>query len=46
MIDGFAKEDNPCIIIIPSVMRNNFPYTGIKPAVLMLDDEYLTEEIN
>ena len=35
-IDGFAKEGAPCIIILPSIIRNNYPYNGIKQTVLIL----------
>ena len=45
LVDGFAQEGAPCIEIIPTVMRNNYAYMGIKPSVLMLSEESTTEEI-
>jgi hypothetical protein len=44
-IDGFAKENAPSLVILPPVMRNNFPYKGIRPAVLIMDKETVTEKI-
>ena len=35
-IDGFAKEGAESIIVLPPVMRNNFPFNGLKPSVLIL----------
>jgi hypothetical protein len=35
-IDGFAQETSPCIIILPPITRNNYPYNGIKQTVLIL----------
>ena len=44
-IDGFAKEDSCCIILIPFVMRNNHAYNGIKPAVLILQENAVSQNI-
>jgi hypothetical protein len=44
-IDGFAKEGAESIIIIPPILRNNFPFHGIRPAVLILSDELITDEV-
>ncbi len=27
-------------------MRNNYGYNGVKPAVLMLEEEFLMEDVN
>jgi len=44
-VDGFAKENSPCLVLLPAVVRNNYPYNGIKPSVLILQDEFLTPKI-
>ena len=38
-IDGFPNGSPEAVIVVPSVMRNNYPYTGIKPAVLIITEE-------
>jgi hypothetical protein len=35
-IDGFPRGQPPCVVVLPPVMREKFPYSGIKPAVLVL----------
>lgn len=43
-IEGFAKESAPCLIILPPpLLRSNFPYQGIKPAVYIVTNP--SEEI-
>lgn len=43
-IEGFAKENSPCIVILPPpLLRSNFSYQGIKPAVYIVAD--ITDEI-
>jgi hypothetical protein len=43
-IEGFAKESVPCLVILPPpLLRSNFPYQGIKPAVYIVTN--ITEEI-
>jgi hypothetical protein len=38
-IDGFAKEQQPCIVIVsPPMLRSNNIYQGIKPAVLIVSN--------
>ena len=44
-VDGFAKENSACLVLLPAVVRNNYPYNGIKPSVLILQDEFLTPKI-
>lgn len=44
-VDGFAKESSPCLVLLPPVTRNNHPYNGIKPSVLILQDEFMTPKI-
>lgn len=43
-IDGFVKDKAPSIIVIPAVMRANFIYNGIKPAVLILGKDILKKQ--
>lgn len=40
-IDGFVKENAPAIVVVPPVMRMNFTYNGIKPAVLIISKEII-----
>ncbi|CAG9311515.1 unnamed protein product [Blepharisma stoltei] len=42
-IDGFPKNAPPCVIVVPPVMRNNYAYHGIKPAVLVLTKQDVEE---
>jgi len=36
-IDGFEKSKTPCVVILSApLLRNNYPYQGIKPAVLII----------
>ena len=37
-IDGFPKEGNPCLVILPPPFRSGFVYQGIKPAVIVLSE--------
>lgn len=45
-IDGFPKGQPPCVVVLPPVMREKFPYSGIRPAVLILkhDTELISLE--
>lgn len=45
MIDGFASEDDICFEIVPPIYRNNYIYMGIKSAVLVLEPEFICEEV-
>ena len=45
-IDGFAKEGSPAMVILPSVMRNNQIYFGIKASVIILSEEFLSNKIS
>ena len=38
LLDGFAKEGYPCIVILPPPYRQGYIYQGIKPAVLIIDN--------
>ena len=37
-IDGFPREGNPCVVVLPPPYRQGYVYQGIKPAVIVLDD--------
>ncbi len=45
VVDGFVKEGAECIVVLPPVMRNNFPFNGIKPSILILQSEFVTEKV-
>jgi len=38
-LDGFPKEKNPCIVILPPPKWDKIAYMGIKPTVLVLEKE-------
>lgn len=42
-IDGFPVGTSKGIIVLPSVTRNSQAYSGIKPAVLILPEDYQDE---
>jgi len=45
-IEGFGSEQTPCVIIVPPpLLRNNFPYMGIKPAVYCIKKSDVNEKI-
>jgi len=44
-VDGFAKDSAASIVVVPAVMRERFPFNGIKPAVLILQENFVTKEI-
>ena len=35
-IDGFPHGAPQAVVVVPSVVRNNYPYNGIKPSVLIV----------
>ena len=45
-VDGFARENSPCLVLLPPVTRNNHPYNGIKPSVLILQEDFITSKIS
>ncbi|KAL4442307.1 hypothetical protein ABPG74_005648 [Tetrahymena malaccensis] len=45
LIDGFVQQNAPALTVIPSVLRNNQIYTGIKPSVILLTEEFMNERI-
>ena len=42
-IDGFPREGNPCVVVLPPPYRSGYVYQGIKPAVIVLTDS--TDEV-
>lgn len=38
-IDGFPNGSPRAVVVVPSVFRNNYPYNGIKPSVLIISNE-------
>lgn len=44
-IDGFPKEGYPCVVVLPPPFRQGYVYQGIKPAVIVLDDESASHEL-
>ena len=36
-IDGFTKEKNGCVVVLPSPMRSGYVYQAIKPSVLVFE---------
>ncbi|EAS03921.2 HMG box protein (macronuclear) [Tetrahymena thermophila SB210] len=45
LIDGFVQQNAPALTVIPSVLRNNQIYTGIKPSVILLTEDFMNERI-
>ncbi|KAL4479481.1 hypothetical protein ABPG72_011803 [Tetrahymena utriculariae] len=45
LIDGFVQQNAPALTVVPSVLRNNQVYTGIKPSVILLTEEFMNERI-
>ena len=37
-IDGFPREGNPCVVVLPPPYRQGYVYQGIKPAVIVLSE--------
>ena len=37
-IDGFPREGNPCVVVLPPPYRQGYVYQGIKPAVIVLGE--------
>ena len=44
-LDGFPKENNPCIIVMQPPKRDNYVFMGIKPSVLVLAKEDVNPEV-
>jgi hypothetical protein len=42
-IDGFPREGNPCVVVLPPPYRQGYVYQGIKPAVIVLSENELGE---
>ena len=45
-VEGFGDERTPCIIILqPPLLKNKYPFNGLKPAVYILSDVTINKEI-
>ena len=45
-IEGFGDERTPCILILqPPLLKNKYPFNGLKPAVYILSDVTINKEI-
>ena len=38
-IDGFPKDGLQCVVVLPTPMRGQYVYQGIKPCVLIINEE-------
>jgi hypothetical protein len=46
-IEGFGTEQTPCAVIVPPpILRKNFAYMGIKPAVYCIQKSQVDEKIS
>ena len=43
-IDGFPTEGMPGVVVLPPPYRAGYVYQGLKPAVIVLNDENLEDE--
>ena len=45
-VEGFGDESTPCILILqPPLLKNKYPFNGLKPAVYILSDVTINKEI-
>jgi len=45
-VEGFGDERTPCILILqPPLLKNKYPFNGLKPAVYILSDVTINKEI-
>lgn len=44
-LDGFPKDNNPCLTILPAPKWDKINYMGIKPTVLVLEQDDVDKEI-
>ena len=45
-VEGFGNERTPCIIILPPpLIKNKYPFNGLKPAVYIISDNIINKEI-
>ena len=40
-IDGFPTENMPCVIVLPTPMRQGYVYQGLKPSVIVFNEDNL-----
>jgi len=39
-IDGFGKEGMKCLVILPTIMRKQQPFNGLKQSILILPPDF------
>ena len=45
-VEGFGDEKTPCVIILqPPLLKQKYPFNGIRPAVYILPDTIINKEI-
>ena len=45
-LEGFGNENTPCIIVLPPpLLKNKYPFNGLRPAVYMLSESNVNNEI-
>ena len=45
-LEGFGNENTPCIIVLPPpLLKNKYPFNGLRPAVYMLSKSNINNEI-
>ena len=45
-VEGFGYDKSPCILILqPPLLKNKYPFNGLKPAVYILSDSLINKEI-
>ena len=45
-VEGFGNERTPCVLILqPPLLKNKYPFSGLKPAVYILSDNIINKEI-
>lgn len=42
-IDGFPSESMPAVVVLPTPMRDGYIYQGLKPAVIVFNEENLED---
>ena len=41
-IDGFPNSDSNCMMVMCPPMLGDYPYLGIKPCIIVVEDDYET----
>ena len=43
-IDGFPTEGMPGVVVLPAPLRSGYIYQGLKPAVIVFNEDNLTDQ--